>query len=1162
MSMSSHLKKLILILPMLLIFNVIVQASTPQLNEWYAHHSSGLAIHIHDVHGMSWTSVASKICNDRDGWQGYDFTAKLGDARLSIGNGSTFFGGIVSYNYMGDCEIKKYDGGCCTQLYSGFSIYYEMKKETGKAIGDCEKETKCNSLSSLVGNPINVATGNKYQAEFDYIGGSNTGLNFTRHYNSQGTFGNDFGGHWSHTYEAHLQKTYNGLNVFMMREDGQLITFNLVGSNWIADADISLKLFELPTAEWVLTHNNGIVETFNSIGKLTSIKDKGKLTTLTYNLDNRLETVTGPFGHKIGFTYNASYLLDTVTLPDSKIYQYNYDEKSNLSSVTDADSKIKQYHYENITYPYHLTGITDERGIRYSSYSYNLDGLGKQTTYANGVNKRDISYPTTDMAVVTDSLSRAKTYQFITQHNTRKVEKITNTDSTELHTTYDTNGYLESYIDTSGHKTSYINNANGLVISKPIAVGTSEERTITYNYDDSVNPGKVTITTEPSVAPGQNKVTRYTYDAFGNRTSVTITGFKPDGSPVSRTTTYKYNGPLNQLSEIDGPRTDVADITTIEYYLNDAGQGNNRGRVQNVITSGLPVRSNIHYTATGKVSSEQRLNGINLSYTYYPGNDRLESLTETSGSGARTTFWTYLPTGEVASITHGVGSAGSTTITFGYDDARRLTSITDNNGNKMEYILDTEGNRINENIYDSTNFLHRTLTQTFDLYNQLDTTTRQNDIMDYNFSADGTLDTSVNGNGTTTDYSYDALKRLTQTTQDLGGIEPATQNTTSAYGYDVQDNLTRVTDPVNGNTVYVYDDLGNLLQQNSPDSGATLFTYDDAGNVKTKTDANNNQFNYQYDALNRLTLVDVVGSTGLDTIYTYDNCSDGAGRLCAIQQGNESVQYDYNQTRSQKNVVAHQGIRYVYDDLDRISYIHYPSGNVIGYKYNNLGQVIHLTSTEQAINASDPAITRNLASNILYKPFGPITELTYGNGATLTQNYDQAYRMTAQSTAGIYEVTYPLYDGNSNLTQRTNTLLAQSHDYNYDALNRLNEDISSSIAIKYVYDKNGNRTQFNANTINTTYNYTTGSNRIDTINNGKIYVDANGNIIQNTLHNFQYDAFNRLVSVDTNATCTYNGLNQRISKTVNGETTHYVYNVQGQLLAELNNVRQSKSMCI
>ena len=73
--------------------------------------------------------------------------------------------------------------------------------------------------------------------------------------------------------------------------------------------------------------------------------------------------------------------------------------------------------------------------------------------------------------------------------------------------------------------------------------------------------------------------------------------------------------------------------------------------------AGILVRSNITYTATGKVSSEDRLNGLRLTYTYYPGNDRLETLTETDTTPgtSRVTQWTYLATGEVETITQGWG---------------------------------------------------------------------------------------------------------------------------------------------------------------------------------------------------------------------------------------------------------------------------------------------------------------------------------------------------------------------------------------------------------------------------------------------------------------------------------------------------------------------------
>jgi YD repeat-containing protein len=58
-------------------------------------------------------------------------------------------------------------------------------------------------------------------------------------------------------------------------------------------------------------------------------------------------------------------------------------------------------------------------------------------------------------------------------------------------------------------------------------------------------------------------------------------------------------------------------------------------------------------------------------------NDRLETLTDTGGSTTRVTEWTYLDTGEFKTITTEFGTPNATILTFGYDDARRLISITD-----------------------------------------------------------------------------------------------------------------------------------------------------------------------------------------------------------------------------------------------------------------------------------------------------------------------------------------------------------------------------------------------------------------------------------------------------------------------------------------------------
>lgn len=54
--------------------------------------------------------------------------------------------------------------------------------------------------------------------------------------------------------------------------------------------------------------------------------------------------------------------------------------------------------------------------------------------------------------------------------------------------------------------------------------------------------------------------------------------------------------------------------------------------------------------------------------------------------------------------------------------------------------------------------------------------------------------------------------------------------------------------------------------------------------------------------------------------------------------------------------------------------------------------------------------------------------------------------------------------------------------------------------------------------------------------------------------NFSYDRDNRLIDVSGGASASYgyNALHQRTSKTVSGQTTYYIYDALGQLLAELD----------
>ena len=1014
-----------------------------------------------------------------------------------------------------------------------------------KNLGGCPKETCC------VGNPVNPGYGNKFKTERDFFSDRSADFEFTRYYNSLSGKASFLGYNWSNTFSRHIVYTVNPpySTAVISRPNGKSAPFTLINSVWTSDDDVPGMLTRIQDqiggfTGWRFRNEDGETETYSSAGRLESITAlNGINKVLTYDAHDRVTRVDASTGEYLLFDYYANYRISRLTDHNNRTWTYRYDAAGNLEYVDNPDGTTKRYHYEDTRFPHALTGITDERGIRYATYGYDDQGRANLSTHAGNAQRVDIVYNADGTRTVTNSRGQPSTYNTAVQLGVALVTDISGPGCSTCgtgNTSYDydpANNNLLSKTE-NGVTTQYGDyDDKGQYAYKIEAVGAPQERRTDYTYDARFYH-KITSITEPSVAPGQYKVTTYSYDDWGNRFSETVSGYAPDGSPVSRTTTREYNGPLHQLSQVDGPRTDVADITTYEYYPDDPGQGANRARLRRVVdAAGVAVRDNIQYSATGKVLSESRPNGLTLGYSYYPGNDRLATLTESDGATNRVTRWTYLATGEVESITQADGTVDATTLTFGYDDARRLIRLTDGLGNYIAYQLDTEGNREAERIHDSAGALKKQLTQTFDLYNRLDTTAQANEATDPTYAPDGTLDVATDGRGVVTDYSYDALKRLTRVVQDQNGSDPGTANAATDYGYDIADRLTSVTDPVDGDTIYVYDDLGNLLAQTSPDTGTTTFTYDSAGNLLSKTDAKGQSFSYSYDVLNRLTAIDGPGADS-DTTYLYDACSNG--RLCRVSTAAVILDYRYD---AFGNLTGLPGVAYGYDRAGRVQTLTYPSGARVSYSYDAAGQ-------EGAVALTVNGITQPLASNILYTPFGAPTSLSYGNGLTLTQGFDTAYRMVSQTIPGVLTLDYPQYDAAGNLNTRNNSLSGQE-DYAYDALSRLDGATGPFGAHDYAYDKNGNRTALDG----TSYTYTPNSNRLDAIGSADVLLDDNGNTLNKGSWTFDYTAHNRLrASYDDGsltATYAYNGLGQRIAKLrPDGRGRHFLYGSNGELLAE------------
>ncbi|VAW69794.1 hypothetical protein MNBD_GAMMA09-3662, partial [hydrothermal vent metagenome] len=1023
---------------------------------------------------------------------------------------------------------------------------------------------KCPKPPVNVGNPVNSRTGNKSLTETDILLIAPSILSFRRYYNSQEIIWKQrvlyaksgvLGAGWQHNYEVFIELSGSDrATITLVMEGGVRYRFAPTATGgWVADADADRELKLLETASgWDLKTRAGKMYSFDTTGRLNTISNEsGRIQTLQYAADGTLTSVTDDLGAQLLFAYSAATgLLESVThSPSNRIWNYRYDVNLNLEFIDNPDATTRQYHYEDVNFPGALTGISDERSIRYATYGYDAAGGAISTEHAGGAEKVTLNYNADISTAITNSRSFTTGYTYKTQFGVPMMDTSAGpgcvtcaSNNTQYQYDPANSNLLSKTVD--GVTTQYGNyDANGNKGFKIEASGTTEQRQISYIYDSRFT-NKVRTITEPSVFPGAFKITNHVYNPNGDMTITSIYGYRPDSTQISRTTLYQYKGPLNQISQIDGPRTDVSDITVFNYYPNDATQGNNRARLKNVIAAnGLLLRDNITYTATGKVDTEDRPNNLIIDYNYYSGNDRLMEMIQTNTQNLKTriTRWTYYPTGEVASVTQGADSANATALSFTYDDARRLTRTTDGLGNYIEYTLDTEGNILNDKIYDAGGALQKTLENTYDAYNRLDVFTQLNENKDTNFNPDGTIDTVTDGKGVVRKYEYDSLKRLTKITQDQFGTNPTTANALTQYAYDAQDNLTAVIDANNGQTTSVYDDLGNLLSRSSPDTGTVSYKHDKAGNIVRVIDATAQVLNYTYDALNRVRGVDGPGNAD-DSIYVYDSCKNGSTRLCEINNLQANVKYQYNPFG---DVTTHQGISYAYNAANRIKTIKYPSGAIVTYTYDLAGGVNRVQLARNGVAQQD------LVSRVTRMPFGSIDRLLYANGKTLNQTFDTAYRITSSDVANAMSFNYTQYDANGNLNQIQNVLGLSFNDYTYDEHNRLSGANGDFGSLLYSYDKVGNRTSLTDTGI-TDYLYELNSNRIAQIGTDSINVDANGNITSDRLFNYVYNAKNQLRAIKNTqniniARYKYNGLGQRVAK-LSDNTSTYSYGLNGELM--------------
>ncbi|MBI3041815.1 MAG: RHS repeat protein [Betaproteobacteria bacterium] len=1032
-----------------------------------------------------------------------------------------------------------------------------------------------------VGNPIYPGSANKLQREVDYVGSGAFPLKFERVHNTgtRDVTAPRLGVNWWHTYHRRLSFGPNPSNILYVgadRPDGRVFAFKLSGANYLPDPDVVERLERLPSG-WKLTNKDDEVELYDDSGNLLSITNRAGLSlTLTYIASGisvgRIEKVTDSFGRSLSFEYDSRMRISAMTDPAGGRYLYGYEDRfNNLASVTYPDNRVRSYHYENAIVRNSLTGISDENGNRFATFGYDEYARASSSEHAGGAGKVTVSYVNSLTANVTthvsSTLAATRTYSYQIVQGVFLNTAIAGPACPSCGPAgagYDANGFPAIRIDWNGNRTDTTHDARGLELLRVEGLtsgggNTSDTRVITtqwhpvYRSPTAVaQPLRVTTMvygepTDPDPGNRGNLLSR-TIQATTDASGAAGFGATPAGTPRTWTSTYNANG---QVLTMDGPRTDVSDVTTYTYYANDAtcpgaSEIGCRGQIE-TITNALGHLTRItEYNAHGQPLAIMDPNGLVTNLTY---DERLR-LTSRNVGGEPTTY-AYDNAGQLTRVTLPDGSF----LDYAYDDAHRLTQIADSLGNRIAYTLDFAGNRVQEQVFDPLNQLARTRSRIYSNLNYLaqeigaagQATTYGYDNQGNVTSIDGPLAGAVD----VTANAYDALNRLIRVTDpDSGQVN---------YGYNGIDQLTSVRDPRNLATTYSYDGLNNLNQQISPDTGTTINTYDAAGNLLTQRDAKGQTTTYQYDTLNRVTSITFHDGSG--QTYDYDQVANGRGRLTAITETNAAnqvtsrVQYQYDaHGRVISEARTINGVSYVtgygYDGAGRLSDIRYPSGRSLTYGFDALGRVNQITTT-----ANDQS--QVLLSNVQYHPFGGVKSFTLGNGQSYSRGQDQDGRIASYSLgAQTFSVGYDAASRIALLGDIANP--ANGNTYGYDSLDRLTQAIVPGTPFAYGYDAVGNRLTKTVGSSTDIYAYDTASNRLASITPGsgpfRSYAhDANGSITADGANTYAYDARGRLlqtVSVIGATSYQVNALGQRIRKSNALGDTVYHYDVQGRLIAE------------
>jgi RHS repeat-associated protein len=434
--------------------------------------------------------------------------------------------------------------------------------------------------------------------------------------------------------------------------------------------------------------------------------------------------------------------------------------------------------------------------------------------------------------------------------------------------------------------------------------------------------------------------------------------------------------------------------------------------------------------------------------------------------------------------------------------------------------------------------------------------------------AGGEVVTTRDERGRRKRYTKDALGRLKQV-EELDWNQNVYSTTT--YSYNARDQITSINQAGQMRSME-YDGHGRLSARETPEQGRTTYVYDSDDRVQMVTDARGATATYTYDARELVTGITYGSPSGVTPTANVSFAYDAAGNRTSMTDGLGSVTYNYDargrldwEQRTFTGLGSYK-LSYAYNLSGGLASMTGPAqfgSPQVSYAHDHAGRVSGVTGANYA-NVS------TYASNLKYRAWGAVKQMTYGNNLQLSTQYDNRMRLTRWNVAGRngWEYSYNDFQERTGRVTYAHNLNDPTLDrsYDYDHVGRLfvartgveaNAYTGRSTTTSYgAYSQHNDYDQFGNITARYGWGTANASFQAQYTNNQRVgwQYDAAGNVTGDGAQVYQYDATGQQTYASLTALQQgYDGDRLRVKKTENGQTTYYLRSsvMGGQVVAEI-----------